>query len=123
MTGKFYDKVGYVDTVETAPSVFEEQVIHVQNYYGDVIHPSIRYRGAEKLNDDIVTQDKISILSDAFAYENFSKIRFVRYLGSYWKVSDISVQAPRLILTLGGVYNGPTSRTGSGDQDPCGRRC
>ncbi len=109
MTSRFYDEVGYVDTVETAPSVWEEKVIHKANYYGDILNPSVRFRGADKLNDNIETTDKISILSDAYASENFSLIRFVKYRGSYWKVTEVSVRPPRLILSLGGVYNGPTN--------------
>lgn len=105
---KFYGKVGYVDTVDQGNGIWEETVIAEQKYYGEVVNPSVRYRGAEKLNDDLVTTDKISILADSFAIENFSKIRYVEYMGDFWKVEHISVSRPRLILTLGGVYNGPT---------------
>ena len=114
MTTRFYDEVGYVDTVDKGHGVYEEQVIYKAPYYGDIVNASIRYRGAEKLHDDVITTDKISILSDAYAVENFSRIRFVKYLGTYWKVTEVSVKPPRIILTLGGVYNGPTNSTSRG---------
>lgn len=101
--------VGYVDTVDQGNGIWEETVICEQRYFGDVVNPSMRYRGAEKLNDDLVTTDKISLLADAFALANFSKIRYAEYMGDFWKVEHISISRPRLVLTLGGVYNGPTS--------------
>jgi hypothetical protein len=29
-------------------------------------------------------------------------------MGTLWTLSNVEVQSPRLVLRLGGVYNGPT---------------
>ena len=52
--------------------------------------------------------NKISILADPFAYQNFSNIKYVEYMDALWNVESIEVQQPRLILNVGGVYNGQT---------------
>lgn len=103
---KFYGTVGYVETVETAPSVWDEQTIERQ-YYGDVVKNAKRYEKGEGLNDNLNVNNTISIVADAYAEQHFFAIRYVEWMGARWKVSSVDVQRPRLILSLGGVYNGP----------------
>lgn len=102
---KFCDKVGYGVTVETAPGVYDQQIVE-RTYYGDIIRNTRRYDRGEWLNDDLNVENKISIVADAYAYDHFFAIRYVRWMGTLWKVSSVDVESPRLILTLGGVYNG-----------------
>lgn len=104
---KFHGKVGYGNTVETKPGVHEE-VITEQEYYGDVIRNSRQLRDGESINDDLSVGNSISIVADAYANEHFFAIRYVEWAGTLWKVSNVEVQSPRLVLRLGGVYNGPT---------------
>lgn len=103
---KFYDAVGYVETVETRPGIYEE-VATERNYYGDVIRNTRRLETGESVNDNVVLNNSISIVGDAYADQHFFAIRYVRWMGSVWKVTNVEVQRPRLILTIGGVYNGP----------------
>lgn len=104
---KFYGKIGYGATVETAPGVHEEQITE-RSYYGDVIRNSRQLKDGESVNDDLSVGNSISVVADAYANEHFFAIRYVEWAGALWKVSDVEVQSPRLILRLGGVYNGPT---------------
>ena len=103
---KFYGTVGYVETVETTPSVWDEQTIERQ-YYGDVVKNTKRYEKGDGLNDNLNVNNTISIVADAYAEQHFFAIRYVEWMGARWKVSSVDVQRPRLILSLGGVYNGP----------------
>lgn len=107
---KFYGPVGYAETVETAPGVKEEQITE-RMYYGDLIRNTRRLETADKLNNDINIANEISIVADPFARNNFHKMRYVGYMGSLWKVTTVEVQYPRLILTIGGVYNGKKTST------------
>lgn len=107
---KFYGKVGYATTVETAPGVWTEQIVE-RPYYGDVSRSSRRLENGIGLNDDVIVNDTISIMADAYAYENFFAIRYVNWMGANWKVSTVEPQRPRLILSLGGLYNGDTPGT------------
>lgn len=101
---KFYGEVGYAVTVETRPGVWEEQITE-RSYSGDLIRDTRRLQSSEQLNDNISIANKISIVSDPFANENFYSMRYVVFRGAKWKISDVEVQYPRLILTIGGVYN------------------
>lgn len=104
---KFYGKVGYGLTVEAAAGVWQDTITE-RSYYGDVVRNSRKLDTGEKVNGDITVGNSISILADAYANEHFFAIRYVQWAGTLWIVSDIEVQSPRLILRLGGVYNGPT---------------
>lgn len=109
---KFYDVVGYANSVETpADSGIWKDVITEYPYYGDVERNTRRLDKNEKLNDDITVSNTISIVVDQYAVEHFFKIRYVRWVGVLWTVDNVEVQSPRLILRLGGVYNGPTPST------------
>lgn len=107
---KFYGRVGYGSSVETAPhsGVWVDQIVEV-NYYGDIVRNTRQLREGATVNDDITVGNSISIVADAYANENFVNMRYVEWLGKLWTVSAVDVQPPRLILTLGGVYNGPTA--------------
>jgi len=102
---KFYGTVGFAETKETDPGVWEDSIIK-RNYYGDIISTYGKNVSSQQLNDDVIMANVISILADPYANENFSMIRYVEYMGVKWKVSNVEVKFPRLILTTGGVYNG-----------------
>lgn len=102
---KFYGVIGYAETVETTPGVWEEQIVE-RNYYGDLIRNTRRLQSADQLNDNINVANEISIVSDPYARDNFHSMRYVEFQGAKWKISNVEVQYPRLILTIGGLYNG-----------------
>lgn len=104
---RFFGAVGYAgQQVEQKPGVFVEQVVEKQ-YYGDILRNTRQLREGESLNNDLSVGNSISIVADAYANEHFHAIRFVEWAGALWDVQDVEVQSPRLILRLGGVYNGP----------------
>lgn len=102
---KFFGAIGYAVTSETAPGVYEEQIIE-REYFGDVNRNIRKLENSEYLNDDINVSNEISIVSDPFANENFYSMRYAEFMGTKWKITSVEVKYPRLILTLGGVYNG-----------------
>lgn len=105
---KYYGMVGYAETVETRPGIWEE-VITERPYYGDVIRNIRRLETGESVNDNVVINNSISIVADPYAYQHFLAMRYVKWMGANWKVTNVEVQSPRLLLTIGGVYNGPTN--------------
>lgn len=102
---KFYGVIGYAVTKETAPGVWTEDIAE-QSYYGDLTRNMRRLQDSGDLNDDINVANEISIVADPYANANFHSMRYVAFMGAKWKISKVEVQYPRLILTLGGVYNG-----------------
>lgn len=106
---KYYGKIGYAYRVETKPGIYKDK-IDEKFYFGDLIkNTSRRYESSGGLNDNIIISNNISIIADAFALENFSNIKYAEFMGAKWIVTNVEVQHPRLILVLGGVYNGKSS--------------
>lgn len=104
---KFYGSVGFVTQHETSPGI-ATQIAVERSYYGDELKVARRWEKTDQLNDDINAAITISIVADRFAYDNLSAIRYVSWMGSKWNVTAVEPQRPRLLLTIGGVYNGPT---------------
>ena len=104
---RFFGVVGYGESLESDSGVWTDQITEVE-YYGDVVRNTRKLEPGDKVNDDISVGNSISIVADEFAYNNFFKIKYVGWAGTFWIVTDVEVRSPRLILTLGGVYNGPT---------------
>ena len=102
---KYFGSIGYAETTETSPGIVKEQIVS-RDYYGDVIRNNRRLENSDKVNDDINITNQISIVSDPYAIDNFWKIRYATFMGQKWKVKDVNVEFPRLILTLGGLYHG-----------------
>ena len=102
---KFYGEIGYAETVETTPGVWIEFITE-RNYSGDVIRNTRRWQTGENLNDDLIINNLFSIVADPFAYQNFHAMRYIKWMGASWKITNVEVQRPRLILTIGGAYHG-----------------
>ena len=102
---KWFGVVGFAETVETSPDIWEEQITK-RSYYGDLLRNTRRLQASDQLNDNINIANEISIVSDPYANQHFHAIRYVEFAGTKWKVSNVEVLYPRLKLTLGGVYNG-----------------
>lgn len=105
---KFYGEIGYGFSVESAPGVWKDEITE-RSYYGDVIRNTRQVREGEYLNNDLSVSNSISVVADAYLNEHFFAIRYIKWAGILWTVSDVEVQSPRLILRLGEVYNGPTA--------------
>lgn len=103
---KFHGVVGYIETEEISPGVWEE-VVHEHRYRGDVTRNTRRWETGESINDNLLINNTISIVADDYAYMHLFAVRYVEWMGSKWKVTNVEVQRPRLILTIGGLYNGP----------------
>ena len=114
---KFFGKIGFnKGTVETRVGIWEKQ-IEERDYYGDIIRNNRRFESANQINDNINIDNQISILADSYANENASTMVYVTFMGAKWKISSIEVQFPRLILTLGGLYNEEDERESTSDSD------
>lgn len=102
---KFYGAIGYAKMAEGKPQSWKEEIIERMTS-GDLLENNRRLQESNNVNDNITLNNKISILSNPFALENFHSMRYVNYMGTNWKVIKVDVKYPKLILTLGGVYNG-----------------
>ena len=102
---KFYGSIGYAETIETSPGVWKEQITK-REYFGELVRNTRKLQTADQVNDNININNEVSIIADPYAMKTFHSIRYVEFMGTKWKVTNVEVQYPRLILTIGGVYNG-----------------
>lgn len=112
---KFYGRIGFSETKETDVGVWTP-IITERIYTGDIIKNNRRWdTNSEGINDNLNVNNSISIIADDFAINNSSFIKYAELMGSLWEISSIEIQRPRLVLTVGGVYNGPTPEQDSED--------
>lgn len=105
MVGKWYGNVGYAESVNTEPGVWEDKITE-RPYYGDVVRNIRKLQDSGSVNDNVNITNEISIVADPYANQNFHAMRYVEFMGAKWKITSVEVQYPRLILSIGGVYNG-----------------
>jgi len=104
---RFSGKVGFATTTEKAPGVWTDDVTEFP-YFGDVVRAVKHTQAADKVNNDYSVSNSISIVADPYATQNFFAIRYVEWAGKLWTVSNVEIQSPRLLLSLGSFYDGPT---------------
>lgn len=102
---KYHGIIGYVETVETSPGVWTELTTE-KKHYGDVLNKHTQYDSSESVNSNFNIRNDLSIVADTYAKEHFRNMRYATFMGTKWNIKNVDVKYPRLILTLGGVYNG-----------------
>ena len=103
---KWHGVIGFIETVETTPGVWKPQTTE-HSYTGDVLRGNTRWSASnDSTNDDLNVNSQISILADPFARHHFSSMKYIEFMGAKWKITSVDPQYPRLILSIGGVYNG-----------------
>jgi hypothetical protein len=101
---KFYGRIGFAVNTEVRPGVWDDDIV-TYSYFGDWTRNTSRTQTSETLPDSINISNELSIVANPFARENFHKMRYVEYMGTKWKITNVEIQYPRLILSIGGVYN------------------
>lgn len=107
---KWFGKIGYAIQKETEPGIWEDKIVE-RDYYGDLLTDNRKRQTNNNVLDEITLSNMVSIIADPFAYNNCSCMAYAEIMGTRWKISEVEVKHPRLNLTIGGVYNGDTSRT------------
>lgn len=102
---KYFGNIGYGVTEEIRPGV-SLPTISEREYYGDIVRNVRRYENGGKVNDDLNINMTLSIVADPFAFQNFHQLKYAEYMGAKWKAVSVEPQFPRLVITLGGVWNG-----------------
>lgn len=102
---KYYGAIGFGKTEETSPGVFKERITE-KMYSGDMIRNTRKLQSTNQVNDNINISNELSILADPFANDNMYSMRYVTFMGAKWKITNVEVVSPRLLLTIGGLYNG-----------------
>jgi hypothetical protein len=104
LMARYHGLIGYAQTVETTPGVWKEQIT-ARDDEGEFVRNARKLQTASQINDNVNVANEISIVADPFANENFHSMRYIEYMGAKWKITNVEVRYPRLILTIGGLYN------------------
>ena len=106
---RFRGVVGFGTSVEDPedPSVWVDDITE-KSFTGDVVRDTSKSQEGDGLNEDVVMQNQISIVANRHAIGNYSDMKYVEWEGERWTIDSVEVRPPRLILSLGEPYNGPT---------------
>ena len=98
-------KIGFVTTVETSPGIWDEQ-IQEKIYYADVTRRYVKQNYNTTINANVDISNTLSIVANPEILTNLQSIRYVSWMGQRWSIGSIEVNYPRLILGIGGIWNG-----------------
>ena len=104
---RFHDRVGFLISQDNQLTGIATSQPVERSYFGRVIEHTRRWDQSDHVNDDLSVSNQIAITANDYAFRYMSSIAYVRWMGGYWKVASIRIKAPEIILTLGGVWNGP----------------
>ena len=102
---KFYGKIGFAEPVETSPGIWDEKITE-RPYFGDLVRNTNVSQSPAGVNNNVNISNGISVIADLYANQNSQFMRYVEFMGAKWQITNIEIQYPRIILTLGGIYNG-----------------
>ena len=102
---KFYGAIGYAIPSQTSPGVWQDEIVE-KVYRGDIVLDQRRWQKSEGVNDNLNLDNSVSIIADAFAYENAGVIKYIVIDGAKWCIQSVRADRPRLVLQIGGLYNG-----------------
>lgn len=105
---KFVGMIGYATMQETVPGVHAE-VVTEKAYVGDIVKNHNRWQPTDELNDDFKISNVFSVVSDPFAEDNFYAMKYVVWMNAAWRITNVEIQRPRLLISVGGLYNGETA--------------
>jgi len=106
---RYCGAIGFAETYESTPGVWENHIVERGNYYGDVIRNRHKNENGESRNDNVNIDNLFSIVADDYAYDHFGSMRYILWMNQKWKITSVEVKRPRLILTVGGIWNGQTA--------------
>lgn len=115
---RFYGPIGFVVQIEDPEDsgIWIEQPIE-RNYRGEVRRNYKKWDNGDQLNKNLNVNNTISIVADPYASSHLMAIRYIKWLDGYWEITSVEVNFPRLVLSIGGVYNGPKAATSSDSEE------
>lgn len=104
---KWYGKIGFGIPITIPHTGISTDSIVEKQYYGDILKNYRRWNSGDKVNDDLFIQNELSVVADEFAYMNVATMRYVEISGTKWNIDNVTIEHPRLRISLGSVYTGP----------------
>lgn len=107
---KCYVEIGFIKTEEkldgTAHTGIWEENIVPKMYYAEIYKNYRNTTSDNKVNSDVLLNNTFSILADPYANDNYFAMRYIKFNNVKWEITNVEVEYPRLIINVGGIYNG-----------------
>lgn len=97
-----------VSNAEKEPDIWDD-VIKERTYRADILRNARHFEQMDSLSGGVQINNQLSVVGDSFLFEHLSDIRYVTHRGQRWTCT-VEENYPRVTLTLGGLYNGPSPR-------------
>lgn len=109
--GRWHGKIGYIVQTETAPDVWIPNVVE-RPKSGDVLKNRQQIVSGYGANPDVKITNQIEIVADPYDRTHVQDLRYLIWNGQYWTIDSVDLsEYPKLILILGGVWNGKRGTT------------
>jgi hypothetical protein len=108
---RFRGYLGYAEeSVEDPPNsgIYKPSVVE-RLHSGDLIRDVREKENNSTINQRITLGNRISIVGDKYALAHLHELVYIRWNGHVWEVTSVETIPPRIIISVGGVYNGPTA--------------
>ena len=104
---KFYGKVGFVGVEDVGAGEWVDSQPVERTYRGEITRDTRSSESSGQRNDNLKLDMAISIIADSYIKTHLPEIRYVKMAsGILWEISRVEINKPRIILHLGGIYNG-----------------
>lgn len=101
---KYYGLIGFAEPInDERPGITYDDIVE-HPYFGEVIRNARRVQSGDKVNDDLTLSNQISLLLDPYLMKNYYNIRYLTFMGAKWKVTNVEMRYPRLLVDIGGLY-------------------
>lgn len=107
---KYVGMIGFVRNEEIEPGIWED-VVTEKKYRGDILKNNQRFAVSTSIEGELKITNQFSIIGNSYAFDHVSDIRYLEWRGNRWVVDTVEIEYPRLVMTIGGLYNGPQAST------------
>lgn len=108
---KFYGKIGFGVEREVSPGVYDYDIVE-KPYFGEVVRDAYDSVGGTTVLGERKTANAFRIVGDGYSVDHFYDMKYIRWAGRYWEIRQVEVVSrPRMLIRIGGVWNGPTAET------------
>lgn len=102
---KWAGKIGFAETVKGEDDISRTTIVE-QSYKGDVLQNNRKWDDSERINGDFSISNRISVVAKDYMLTHLQYMRYITWQGAKWRITSVSVMYPRVILSIGDLYNG-----------------
>lgn len=105
---KYSGMAGVVeDSIEISPGIWKPAGVREIKATGDFVSSRKEFSvRSDSTNDDVTMSNTISIVMSKDLFNNLSNLRYLTVNGARYKVTSFEINRPRIVITLGGLWNG-----------------